>query len=197
MGLVSWCADRGHVACWHTVHKALIVTSRCKCFLKVFINVGLAIVCTNIFVIIKVEYCHSDIVSSCICTQNPALWKWQVGSGMKSACFPFHHTSADLSHFCSHFPFWSKIPISLSPQISFVLRVSVENWFFFYLNVDSGKCHIYCIFSGYLIMLSITRLYSVDNRTINECGAGGRKYWEEACLSATLFTKIPTWPDLG
>lgn len=64
MRLVSWRTDRSHVLHWCTVHGALFVTSRCKCFLKVFVNVGLAVVCTNIVVIIKAESCHSDSVSA-------------------------------------------------------------------------------------------------------------------------------------
>jgi hypothetical protein len=45
----------------------------------------------NIFVIIKAEFCCSDCVSSCVCTQNPVLWMW-LSLGQVRHCFVFSFT---------------------------------------------------------------------------------------------------------
>jgi hypothetical protein len=54
-------------------------------------------------------------------------------------------------------------------------------------------------------MLSVSTLYSVDDKMIDECEAAGRmiigrwksKYLKKTCPSVTLSTTNPTWPDLG
>jgi hypothetical protein len=139
---------------------ALIVTSRCKCFLKVFVNVGLAVVCTNIFVVIKAESCHSEQFLP-MCAPRTELYGSDTG-GLR------YDMLAVTIHLLILVVF---VRTSLTIIISYVLRVFVENCNCFLFKCSQWQ-ELQFIFPR-LLMLSVSRIYSADNRMINESGAGG------------------------